>query len=1360
MRTMNREKASALIVAVGLLAVLSAMAFTFVTIMRLEIEASVVSKMSAQTNLLDQWALQSVVDRLARDPYEGAMYTPIDWAGEKWYTRPLIAALAGGEDPTRYSPAMPLGGCLSFCQMLPGRGTFTVDARIIDCASQINLVDGDPKDEGTAWVDRKVRLLTGLPFAIDFQRDEESAEKLKPIPQYRNTYRLTLTQADLLVRKIQQSYQDDIPITTEEQVFQIILKYKDQFGSFDTDSGQPRRKMTIDTLSDFFSGKRDAAGNTVIIGFKDFITINSWIDERVMDATGWKRARRAPVNINTASSWVIRNVLRGLHSSEGASITDEDARALADYIVAYRTPAVYLTTTLRAKQDQLIDAINHSLSTNVDISAADPRNLSELQGHVCRMAQLLANPEFPKALGNEFPDDCDRGVRKFELVKQLDTLHNWIDRPPYHLTAGCDNPIGAQPDRFRELHRLRLLREDSLGDNERRPRLYTQLPRPFMTWEQFDAFLKVYVYGIMNGKIRDSAAGSFAPSVDVGRLKARLIMANCNPNSNYSRTPLQNCIATWNCGKDKISSNTETTEFCFSSFGKFETEMQVSSYSQVLSREYATDKSEKEGESITKDNLAIVNDVRNRNVTDDCALPYMIFTSDDIPADPAGRCFFFDSERRLSLDKAAKETPGNVRLRTVRGTPYTPDRLSFYNQHGELVGAWSIYEYVTNRDKRIGTNKRWGMLVLDRPISPVFSGYGTNSADPFYLDEDSRICLLRRMPFPGPEPQKPPVMVWPKTAVKMWAIERPQSVKKWSAVCSFAEVIRIDTQENFVQGRPAWNEKGDQSLTFMPNQAFQTQPSPGVLSRDGSVMLKTRSLDENLSIFNIPADETPYFTLPFDYSETVKPGGGSAGEGSGDTGDVYQGDIYPIGYKIGPPRPGDAGLSFPIYTLFPEEKTGDPDPIEFTIGMWICLNEKPDRNTTAQILVYATNNPDAKVQTTINLDIKQGSIELFLMAEKDKMPIKLHAQGTDAISIAEWLPGEWHYIGFAFSEDYRRQGQAQVQMFATKLVDNHDHYKQVLEVKQSPATDPVSQPLRLYEDAGGGDPVKFGGEAINAVVDDIVVLRGYILPEQDEDHGILLRRFYPDADSSKHNRASMAAISLDDYLDGTEAQSVEYGTVSWTEHMPARKLPRGTVREDKMKKTEPGQWSDASITVNGVVAGRDRWVRPSKADEKTDSDKKKVDKERRNPAWQCSVWFANDYLMAGFGCLARFGLNGEGQRISPHTVRDAEGRPTDWVCYNPAQTEPSYTGYMKMSDWDPPIKTFVNSMADTKSEAHVTVSLIGPRGDMDDGDEPDPEFETNPEYVNYESPWVDDITVTFFPPLNVYYWRQASDAGE
>ena len=1423
MRTRNKKKASALIVAVGLLAVLSAMAFTYVTIMRMEIEASVVSKTSTQTAMLDQWALQGIVDHLTRAPYEGAMYTPVDWAGERWHTRPIIADLTSViygkqccDDTTCYSPALPLGGCLSVSQMLPGKGTFTIDARIIDCGSQVNLMDGDPLKEGKSWVDRKIRLLTGIPFAIDFARDENDIDQIKPMPRYRNTYRLTAVQADFLARKIQEASLNGEPITTKEHIFQLILKNKGTFEAFDCDRDAPRRKLTgrdgVDTLSDFFNGKKDAAGNTLTVGFKDFITLNSYIDEKVMDANTWKRARRAPINVNTASSFVLRNVFSGLQSTENAGITDKDARLLTDYIVAYRTPAAYLTTELRRKQERLIDLINDCMKVNATINTADPKSSDELPAHVARLAQMLANPEFPSFDELRSKPDLKCGfqgqaIEKFELIRQLYSLHNRYncnDRRFKYVRADGSLEFSAIPLAPTDVLRLDANRnpDDLLelgaatAPNRGRPKLYCQLPRPFTTWAQFDAFLKVIVYGADTGKLPDMDAFRMPE----GRRKARLIMANCNPNTNYSRTPLMNTMAIWTCGKDDVRSNTETTELCFSSYGRFEAELQVSSFSPVIWREGVSMKvtRRREENKTDPDSFQTIDDMRNIYVARASA-PFNAFVDKNLPPDPQARCFFLDNDNKLQIDKAFKVTAGQLPLRTLRGSPYTPDRLSFFNNRGELIGSYAIYDYITDR-----YSKR-GMLVLDRPIAPVFPTRDTRdvdgSEDPDWqwkrLDDPGRTCLLLD------------ANIFPKTAIAGWAIERPQSVKKYTSVFNFAEVIKIDTQQDFVRGNADWNKETDKTVTFMPNQRFESGTPVNILPRDGSILAKTRSWTDNLRAFPIPDNSALYFSLPFDVADSVKPNNGS-GDGSGDVGRVFVGNVYATGYKIGRPRPTDSGLKFPFYTFFPNEEKGKP--IEFTVGMWVSFNDKPGGGQKAPIFYYETTNPAANVKTTIRLEATPGTIELFLMAEKKGMaPVRLQAAGPDAIQIGDWLTGEWHYVGFAFSENYKGTGQAQAQLFSTKLVDKRDHYEQIMEVKDSPRPDPENVPLPLYEDAGGSDRVNFGGDATDAIVDDIIVLKGYFLPEEKPSENKMVRRFL-----ANPTTYLMAPISLNDSLDGTEAQFVEYGTVSWTEYMPANYLARGPLDETKMRTPQPGRLADARIGINyfdpcafglerWIEMGRDRWIRPNGVNEDnvngndddgddrdTDTEKQKPSEDqwkevRRNPAWLPPIWFGSDYIMAGWGALARIGLNGEGQRIPRRLDReevncdrmknarsvlnhDRREYPNDWVTFyakEPAvpndpyvAEEPAYTGYMPLADSAPPIRTFTNEIVNTNKILKVRVNLIGTRGEQRQEEAKEGDLEPAPEYVNDASPWVDDITITFFPPLNVYYWRQASDINE
>ena len=80
----NIRRGSALVVAIGILAVMSIMGFAFVSTMNVEFVASKAVGTRATLDLLSTWALNHVCDRLKYETFQGLAWTPVDYTGEAW----------------------------------------------------------------------------------------------------------------------------------------------------------------------------------------------------------------------------------------------------------------------------------------------------------------------------------------------------------------------------------------------------------------------------------------------------------------------------------------------------------------------------------------------------------------------------------------------------------------------------------------------------------------------------------------------------------------------------------------------------------------------------------------------------------------------------------------------------------------------------------------------------------------------------------------------------------------------------------------------------------------------------------------------------------------------------------------------------------------------------------------------------------------------------------------------------------------------------------------------------------------------------------------------------------------------------
>ena len=898
MQRTDPRKGTALVVAVGLLAVLSAMAFTFVTVMKVEMEVSSAQKTSVQTGMLDQWAVQAIVDHLTREPLEGAMYTPVDWAGEEWCNRLLI----------QDSPFMPDGGMMSFAVALEGKGNFTIVARTLDCSSMVNLADAEDitsNEKWDKWKMRKISLLRFLPF--DTEKDEPLGEAKAD----------ELLEAVREIRRGNRGGETSIP--TKESLLPYLM------------ASRPFRKLASDPTSGYspeeavallFLGERGPGGDITRVGFKDFITLDSHVDSRMLDITLTNPHRRAPININTAPSWLLKGLLVGIASNEGVTIEVDDAEELTDYILAYRTPKKFLPpklkSDLRSKQDDLVNWIKAFTDNPAsdDTFPPDPTSENDLKAQLERLAHLLINPEFDV------------------LIEQMEGL-------------GL-NPQYLKPKNLPD--------KDTYNKSSR-------LPRPFASWAQFDAFLKLLVY-----------KGKLGGDITVGRKKARAIMANCNPNTSHSVQPIRNGIAQWNCGKDKLGR--ATTEFCFGSFGRFEIEMIVG---------------------------------RVRKVAGGTPLA--------IPNFPGDRLDTFQGAG-IQIDK----------LRTIDGSVYAPDRLSFYRE-SKLLMTRSI-------EHTSGTNT----VHLKQEVSPLAWSKPTS-------DKAGRLSLL----IP-PTPPNPPTR---------WSIERLEATKKWNTVVKFADVIRLDTVADF-QNSENENRSGTGSGALYYPKAEGKKLESGVdldddkvnpTEKDGSISMRTQA----------PEDDNKYH-LEDTFTNGQQTG---ASEDRPPFGPVFANGVWI--------KWADALKYQSFHDVFPKKPTGKGAMLQFAIGMWICLNKDNVNGTiinTSGVKVGSVKNP-----IVFKIDDRKLQLDLLgAVGGKGGEEIRITGAGSSPISVAGWQPGQWHWIGFTFREAVGDNSEATI--FASYLDTDGD-----LQLKTS-RLGTFGERMFLYDKVSRGS-VAFG--TIDAVVDDILV---------------------------------------------------------------------------------------------------------------------------------------------------------------------------------------------------------------------------------------------------------------------------------
>ena len=839
----NKRNASALIVAVGLLAVLSAMAFTYVTIMRVEIDGGIALQTTTETALLDQWALQSVVDRLARTPGQGALYTPVDWAGEEWYNRPLIFTGTNG-----YSPAMPLGTVMSFGTEMPGKGVFSISAQVMDCSSQVNLADVDWENDTDA-TRRKRNILSQMPFAIVFKQDPDRNLRTLDSVQMMNEQ-----VADALIEVLQAFQKASGSLTTKDQLLAGILRNPAFKASYGSEANITR----------YFLGEKDGAGNILTIGFKDFITLNSWVDKSAVsinrDNSSFDLTAkgRAPINVNTAPSWTLKGIFSGLRSTEmDTPISAAEATTLAEYVIAYRTPKSLLPESLAAKQDELLEWIteftdNAASAGDAEVVTPDPATREELRCHLFRLCHLLVNPH-PDTLGEHIAA----------------------------VSGEAKAPDGG---------------------------VFNRLPCPFATWAQFDAFLKLLVY-------KDALGGS----IEDGRHKARAIMANCNPNTNYSKQPPRNCWAIWNCGKDRLVEANATTELCFGSFGRFEIEMLLGKTQPVQGGAFAIG-------ALNASEVGSGNDG---------------FSSTSITA---------------------------AKIRTIKGSLYTPDRFCVYGADGALLAT----RHITSAS---GSN-----VFFDRPMPAKFPANPVN-----------------------------------------WSIERFDSVKKWIAIAKFVNTIRLNTREDFTHGQIVATGESDPVL-FFPDQRFKDSSSKTYDYRDGSITMRCEPVDA-------PLDAV--FRQTFSYGDYIKVDEKGVSDRIGSVfteGQIFPFGMWLKSGTTEKPLKYPLYTVFPEETKDPQDftmhmwlcLTDKPGNVK---GQIVFSDFSID---------FKTHKARTHIELLIDAKRLELKLTGTAIPEKDQkaLPMNLNITGDKAISIADWKAGEWHWVGFGFQSS-NATGTSEATLFAT-----------------------------------------------------------------------------------------------------------------------------------------------------------------------------------------------------------------------------------------------------------------------------------------------------------------------------------------
>ncbi len=255
------RRGSALVVALGILAVMSIMGFAFVSTMNIEYVASKSVGDRTILDLLGTWALNNVCDHLKYETWQGLAWTPVDYSGESWCT---------GDDfeyDVNDKVIFPTEGVI--VGDFPGRGKIAIAHVIHDSAGMINVNMFKGYDEDN---NEKV-----------FSETEQAIKKML-------THLVTNT---------------GIEIDSPASFVTTIM------------AGAPyaNKEEMWNYLSEHLTGWDDVS-NEAKDRLKYCITTYSWVDPTtgpfsVLDdrAAILNLVPRAPVNINTAKVEVIESVL-------------------------------------------------------------------------------------------------------------------------------------------------------------------------------------------------------------------------------------------------------------------------------------------------------------------------------------------------------------------------------------------------------------------------------------------------------------------------------------------------------------------------------------------------------------------------------------------------------------------------------------------------------------------------------------------------------------------------------------------------------------------------------------------------------------------------------------------------------------------------------------------------------------------------------------------------------------------------------------------------------------------------------------------------------------------------------------------
>lgn len=319
MRGSNTPKrGTALLITVGLLAVLAVIGFGFAVLARLHHDISRYYRASAQNDLIARAAIHYAISEvrygyanaypgIANGFRVGAIAEPTDSPASPWFIDPTIASLGyktppvadGGDDKIHYCNL----ACNSYALVQDDLGDRIAVSmvKVMDCAGKLNINDRDGTD--STWL---TSVLQTLLSRLGIQPSDTSfaskiIAKRETLPGKR-------------FASLDQLKAEMTALTAEE--FEILKHYVTVYS-------WPHQLPTTDGFP--YIIRPETGGGGALERSESTSTPPDYV--------------RSPININTAGEELIYAVLRNLQSSAGHFLSEAEAKEVSKWVIRKRDPA-------------------------------------------------------------------------------------------------------------------------------------------------------------------------------------------------------------------------------------------------------------------------------------------------------------------------------------------------------------------------------------------------------------------------------------------------------------------------------------------------------------------------------------------------------------------------------------------------------------------------------------------------------------------------------------------------------------------------------------------------------------------------------------------------------------------------------------------------------------------------------------------------------------------------------------------------------------------------------------------------------------------------------------------------------------